>query len=208
MSFKQIGLLTLGIIGVIVFGLRTHSAAVDEAYLDGFSAAQQKYRLAESTALRVQAQHWQRLLNTQILLANQTVKTLRAEKAATAKKAAELEEEIDYVTTTWTPPNADKPEAQPACMFTHGFVRVYNSAFGASSELATGMPATGAATGIDRAPQTAATADTSLQPSSIERADILRHATQAGQQCQDTADQLNSLIDYLKKQGQSHASAG
>lgn len=208
MSFRQIGVLTLGIIGVIVFGLRTHSAAVDEAYLDGFNAAQQKYRLAESTALRVQAQHWQSLLNTQILLADQTVKALRAEKAATAKKTAELEEEIDYVTTTWTPPNADKPEAQPACMFTHGFVRVYNSAIGAADQSASNLSATVRAAGVDGATSPTQTPDPSLQPSSIQRSDILQHITGYGQQCQDTADQLNSLIDYLEKQGKRHASAG
>lgn len=208
MPFSRILVLIIGLLGMVYFGIDAYQDTLKDSYDAGFKAAADACKEKNDAALLRAKDKIITNLQGQISLADQTVKTLRAEKADSAKKAAELKEEIDYVTTTWTPPNADKPEAQPACMFTNGFVRVYNSAFGASSELATGMPATGAATGIDRAPQTAATADTSLQPSSIERADILRHATQAGQQCQDTADQLNSLIDYLEEQGKLHANAG
>jgi len=62
------------------------------------------------------------------------------------------------------------------------------------------MPTALRAARIDGTASSSQTADPSLQPSRIERADILQHITGYGQQCQNTTNQLNRLIDYLQSQ--------
>lgn len=198
MHFKQIGVLILGILGLVYFGLKNYQSTLADSHTAGYNQAKAECKQRNDKALLAAKDKTITNLQSQIDLANNTVQQLRSDKSANAQRAEKLQQEIDYVTSTWTPPGSSKPEPQPGCMFTHGFVRVYNQSFNSASSSVAGMPAIGTATRADGTAPTTASTDPSLQPSGIDRADILRHANQAGQQCQNTAAQLNRLIDHLK----------
>lgn len=208
LTFNRVLVFLIGMAGALYFAHNAWQTALTDADKAGYDRAKGECREANTKALLTAKE--QELANTQRLLAlsDEAVKQLRLDKAATAKRNGELLKEIDYVTEHWTPPGKTSHEPAPACMFTNGFVRVYNSAIGAADHSASNLSATVRATGVAGTTSTTQTPDPSLQPSSIQRADILQHITSYGQQCQDTADQLNSLIDYLEKQGLSHANAG
>lgn len=208
LTFNRVLVFLIGIAGALYFAHNAWQTALTDADKAGYDRAKGECLEANTKALLSAKE--KELANTQKLLAlsDQTVKQLRLDKAATAKRNGELLKEIDYVTEHWTPPGKSTALPAPACMFTNGFVRVYNDAIGAADQSAANLSATVRAAGVDGTSSTTQTPDPSLQPSNVQRADILQHITGYGQQCQDTADQLNSLIDYLEKQGQSHASAG
>lgn len=207
-TFNRVIVFVVGLAGALYFAHNAWQAALADADKAGYDRATGECSEANTKALLVAKE--QELANVQQLLqlADQTVKQLRQDKATTAAQAGELQREIDYVTEHWTPPGKTAAEPAPACVFTNGFVRVYNSAIGAANHSGSDMPSTLRATGAAGTASATQTADSSLQPSAIQRADILQHITSYGQQCQDTTDQLNSLIDYLEKQGKRHASAG
>jgi len=200
LTFNRVLLVLIGLSGALYFAHSAWQTALAEADSAGYSRASGECTAAHTKALLAAKE--QELANVQKLLAlsDQTVQQLRQDKADTAKRNGELQKEIDYVTEHWTPPGKTAPEPAPACVFTHGFVRVYNSAIGAASDSSANLPAIVRATGTAGAASAAQTADPSLQTSPVQRADILQHITGYGQQCQNTANQLNRLIDYLQSQ--------
>jgi septation ring formation regulator EzrA len=138
----------------------------------------------------------------QLTTANTTVAQLQEQKKATEERNQALKEEIKYVTQNWIAPGKAAPQPLPACVFTDGFVRVYNQSITANSS-AVGVSAAAYSPGIQSQAETAATikASSDLQPSNLERADILQHITSYGARCQDIESQLNQLLDYLEQQG-------
>lgn len=199
-TFSRVLLVVIGLSGALYFTHNAWQTVLAEADKTGYSRATGECTAAHTKALLAAKE--QELANVQKLLAlsDQTVQQLRQDKAETARLADELQKEIDYVTEHWTPPGKTSSEPAPACMFTRGFVRVYNSAIGATSSSTADMPATLRATGAVAAASDTQAPDPSLQPSAVQRADILQHITGYGQQCQDTSNQLNRLIDYLQSQ--------
>ncbi|MBA4289354.1 MAG: DNA-packaging protein [Pseudomonas sp.] len=86
-----------------------------------------------------------------------------------------------------------EPEPLPACVFTAGWVRVYDEATGAS---AAGMPS---ATDTGRAAAQVAEGRAAEQlDSGISQRDVLEHHTRYAEQCRNTAAQLDLLIDAVK----------
>ncbi|WP_374980234.1 hypothetical protein PSGK_31810 [Pseudomonas solani] len=80
------------------------------------------------------------------------------------------------------------PEPLPPCVFTRGFVRVWDEATGAAMPAHSGGAA---ATSAD-----AGAAD--QLDAGIGRADLLRHHIRYAEQCRTTAAQLDALIDVLE----------
>lgn len=82
------------------------------------------------------------------------------------------------------------PEPLPACVFTRGFVRLWNEAIGAA------VPAAG---DTGRAAQAGADARALDQlDAGITRDDILAHHIRYAEQCRGTAAQLDALIDAVR----------
>ena len=212
MPFKQFAPYVLGGLAIVLVayaGVKISLAQLDAmktaSYQAGFAAAEVANANAVSTALVAQQKTLQAEFTRQLNTANTA--NIRAEKHALAQRARALEEEIDYVTTRYRTGPLAQPEPLPACIFTTGFVGLYNSAIGATA--ATGgntLPAS-SATGVtkrtDTAANAAATASTesdALRPSGIGQADILQHVTGYGARCLALEAQLNGLIDHLEKE--------
>lgn len=86
-----------------------------------------------------------------------------------------------------------EPEPLPACVFTAGWVRVYDEATGA---IAAGMPP---ATDTGRvAAQSAEGRAAEQLDSGISQRDVLEHHTRYAEQCRNTAAQLDLLIDAVE----------
>lgn len=82
------------------------------------------------------------------------------------------------------------PEPLPACVFTAGWVRIYDEATGAR------MPAP---TSSGRAAAPAGEADPAEQlDTGLSQGDVLAHHVRYAEQCKGIADQLNRLIDAVE----------
>ncbi|NWA40781.1 DNA-packaging protein [Pseudomonas reactans] len=86
-----------------------------------------------------------------------------------------------------------EPEPVPACVFTAGWVRVYNEATGASTAR---LPAP-AVSGGTAAPSAEARAADQLD-SGVSPSGLLAHHVRYAEQCRNTSDQLDALIDAVQ----------
>ncbi|OSO82666.1 hypothetical protein [Burkholderia pseudomallei] len=117
---------------------------------------------------------------------------LFAEKARHALQSDELKRRIASVTSQYRPAPDAPLQDLPRCVFSAGFVRVWNAAAGAD-----GVPATSAAAGA----VAAARADDALD-SGVRQDDILAHHVDASRRSRDIESQLNKLIDYIEGEKQ------
>lgn len=145
---------------------------------------QQQALIAQQQTLQEQYQH-------RVDLADQQVTQLRTEKATIEQQAHTLRERIAYVTHHYKPAPTAPAEVLPRCIFTRGFVRLWDNANGA-----TPVPTVTPATGANGESTAAGAADT---PSHVTRADLLENVVANGSRCQRIAAQLNALIDYLNR---------
>ncbi|MBB5017410.1 hypothetical protein HNQ59_000674 [Chitinivorax tropicus] len=156
---------------------------------------------AEHALITLQKQHADALLAaTQNALAEQTRLHAEADwlQAALSKaqvkhasQAQYVKERINDVTQVYRPALAQVDTPQPRCVFTRGFMRLWNRAIGAD------LPAT-PFTDEPADPTDAADAvDAGLQP-----ADLLAHLADYGQYCRNLAAQTNGLIDWTLETNQ------
>jgi hypothetical protein len=169
-----------------------------KAYAEADAALQKLKRLhAEEIALRAVVAERdaktaaQRLREAQVRydqLASELADTQRENRQTTDR----LTGEIARVTTLYRQARDAAPEPVPACVFTRGFVRVWDEATGAALP----VPAD-----PDRAAAPAASAGAAEQlDSGLGQADVLGHHARYAEQCRNTAAQLNRLIDALEAQ--------
>lgn len=184
-------------IGVIWLLLALHRSAVDSSYLTGFADAKADSAQVWAKAIKEQQEQLQTEFKRQLTNANNAVITLRNANREISQREQLLQQEIDYVTTLYRESAAAKLEPLPRCVFTAGFVSVYNGAISPNSAADTTLPAADITAGINRAPSAATVAD-ALQPSNISQRDILHHITGYGSRCQSIEQQLNQLLDYLE----------
>lgn len=130
-----------------------------------------------------QALYKERQLTT---TANQLGFQLLQERAQHAEDADQLKRRIARVTSQYRPAPGAPLQPAPQCVFTHGFVGVYNGAIGAAP-----VPAADSSAGAAAAVDTAEALD-----SGVQQADILDHITNYGQRCRDIESQLNRLLDW------------
>ena len=141
--------------------------------------AQSKAVAAEQARQREQA--WARR-------AEQLSAALLDEQQAHATSAQQLKKEIDRVTSQFRAKPGAPLQPAPRCVFTNGFVSVYNRAIGAD-----GLPANQPAGAVDATPDAADAVD-----SGVSQQDVLAHIVDNGQHQRDIASQLNRLIDYVE----------
>lgn len=179
-----------------------HRSAVQNSYFAGYAEAQADTADTWAKALQVQQQQREAEFTRQLNAANAANAAIRAEKAALAQREQDLKKEIDYVTTHYRAGPTAEPKPLPSCIFTTGFVGVYNSAIGVKPDTTATMPATGATQRTAAAASTATAISTpdALQPSGVRQADILQHLTGYGARCLAIEAQLNGLIDYVEQE--------
>ncbi|KWD09670.1 hypothetical protein WM34_29520 [Burkholderia ubonensis] len=113
---------------------------------------------------------------------------LFAEKARHALESNELKRRIASVTSQYRPAPDAPLQDLPRCVFTGGFVRLWNAAAGPD-----GVPAPGAAAGA-AAP---AGTDDALD-SGVRQDDVLAHHIDTARHSRDIESQLNKLIDLVE----------
>ena len=177
-----------------------HRSAVQNSYFAGYAEAQADTADTWAKALQVQQQQREAEFTRQLNVANSAVTALRQANRHIAAREQQLRQEINDVTTHYRQSPAATPEPLPECIFTTGFVGLYNSAISPSSAATATVPTADPAARANRAASTTATAANPtdpLQPSNIGQRDILQHITQYGGRCQSIEAQLNQLLDYL-----------
>lgn len=117
-----------------------------------------------------------------------------AEQQRTNRKTTDrLTGEIARVNDLYLKALDAEPEPLPACVFTVGWVRVYDEGTGA---IAAGMPP---ATDTSRAAAQSTEGRAAEQlDSGISQRDVLEHHTRYAEQCRNTAAQLDLLIDVVE----------
>ncbi len=113
---------------------------------------------------------------------------LFAEKARHALEADELKRSIANVTSQYRPTPEAPLEDLPRCVFTGGFVRLWNAAAATDDVPSAGAPAGTVAQ---------ADADEALD-SGVCLGDVLAHHVDAAQRARDIESQLNRLIDFIE----------
>ncbi|AOJ71031.1 MULTISPECIES: hypothetical protein [Burkholderia] len=128
------------------------------------------------------------------LRANRLAADLFTANAHHALEADALKRRIARVTRQYRPTPDARPEALPRCVFTDGFVGVWNAAAGRdAARLPEADPAAGAA-----AP--AGSADDA--DSGVRADDVLANHVDNARRSRNIEAQLNTLIDWLEGSGQ------
>lgn len=184
-----------------------HGSMLQGAYDKGFAQAQSDGDLALE---KLRLEHTQAELDQARRAADSAkaaAKRLNDEQARNDKLAADLADqqrthrkttdrltgEIARVNDLYLKALDAEPEPLPACVFTVGWVRVYDEATGA---IAAGMPPAND-TGRVAAQSAEGRAAEQLE-SGISQRDVLEHHTRYAEQCRNTAAQLDLLIDAVK----------
>ncbi|SFQ25268.1 hypothetical protein [Ectopseudomonas toyotomiensis] len=178
------------------------------AYRHGYDSAQTKGALAlEKLRGEYQEQELARARAAEAS-AKAAAKRLQEEQARNDKLASDLAEqqrqhrqttdrlsgEIARVNDLYREALDAPPKPLPACVFTAGFVRVWDESTGARAPAA--LPA---AADPERAAAQVAQARAAEQlDSGISQAALLGHHIQYAEQCRNTAAQLDALIDAVE----------
>ncbi|KWZ44878.1 hypothetical protein WS72_13435 [Burkholderia savannae] len=112
---------------------------------------------------------------------------LFAEKARHALESGELKRRIASVTNQYRPVPDAPLQNLPHCVFTGGFVRLWNAAASAN-----GLPSADTSAGAGAS----AGADDALD-SGVRQDDVLAHHIDTAQRSRDIESQLNKLIDFI-----------
>lgn len=182
----------------VIHGTAQWDQGYANASAEGAAALQTlKREHAEEIALRAQAaERDAKAAAQQLRKAYARLDQLAGELADTQRENRKtidrLTGEIARVTTRYRKALDAAPEPLPACVFTRGFVRVWDEATGAA------LPAPA---DPDRAAAPAAGTGAAEQlDSGLGQADVLGHHTRYAEQCRNTAAQLDRLIDALEAQ--------
>ncbi|WP_293934023.1 hypothetical protein [Iodobacter sp.] len=112
-----------------------------------------------------------------------------------AETRISLNRSIARVTTVYKTSPASSPQPLPACVFTAGFVRSWNSALASPANYPSASAPSSAA---DQA-QTSHSLDDDLAASPIQQADLLSNHIDNSLRCQGIEAQLNQLIDWHRE---------
>lgn len=194
-------------LGLLLLALWLFLSVLRDAYYTGYGKAQTEGALALEK-LRGEHQE-QELARAQAAEASakDAVKRLQEEQARNDKLASDLAEQqrqnrktTDYLTgeiarvaDLYREALDAPPKPLPACVFTAGFVRVWDEATGARAPAA--LPA--AADPERTAAQVARARAAEQLDSGISQAALLGHHIQYAEQCRNTAAQLDALIDAV-----------
>lgn len=186
----QAALAGLGLIAIttLVAGAGGYSLGHRSAQADGETALanlKRDHALQRADAVS-QALDKERRLTA---LANRLGAQLLLERAQHAQEADQLKRRIDRVTSQYRPAPGAPLQPAPRCVFTNGFVSVWNGAIGADA-----VPTTDLAAGAADAADPAEALD-----SGVQQADVLTHITDYGQRCHDVESQLNRVLDWLQE---------
>ncbi|MBP5144060.1 DNA-packaging protein, partial [Pseudomonas chlororaphis] len=188
----------VALVVIAVYGLHLNH---QDGYDQGFAKAQSDgateiANLKKTYALEKQAETARALADLQAeqTRGNQLASQLADTKDNLRKTTDKLTGEITHVTKLYRRAIDAQPEPLPACVFTTGFVRVWNAANGASTA-STAMPAQNAATSGTATPSSGAGATDELD-SGVGQTQVLFNQVRNGEQYGACRAQLNRMIDW------------
>ncbi|WP_052190896.1 hypothetical protein [Chitinibacter sp. ZOR0017] len=166
-----------------------HGYQWGRAHGDTLLAAQDK---KHSEQMLTQLQARESDLKTAIQIRDDLTQALSLANADLAEQRVQLARKVPHVTTVYRSAPDAAPQPLPACVFTTGFVREWNSALG--------LPEAGStAEGADQ--QTSKTESTDgLDASTVTQADILSNHIDNAIRCRAIENQLTGLIDWHRSQ--------
>lgn len=186
----QAALAGLGLIAIaaLVAGAGGFALGHRSAKSDG-EASLAKLERQHADALTGASEHARARERELTIRANQLGAQLIAERSAHTEEAGQLKRRIDRVTNQYRPAPGAPLQPAPRCVFTNGFVGVWNGAIGAAL-VSTTDPAARAADPADPA---------EALDSGVRQADVLEHITDYGKQCRDIESQLNRVLDWTQE---------
>lgn len=185
-ALAGIGGLVLGLtLGVLVEGWRLG------AQLEAQRTTYAEQREAQERSARLDAEQAAKALQAEQQRADALAARLAEQQRQHRTTRDQLQKEVTRVSTLYRKALGAAPEPVPACVFTRGWVRLYDRATGAELPAAPADPA-GAA-----APAGEAAALEQLD-SGVDQARLLAHHIDYAEQCRNSAAQLDRLIDLLE----------
>ncbi|AJO77500.1 hypothetical protein [Pseudomonas sp. MRSN 12121] len=187
----------VALVVIVVYGLHlNHQDGYDQGFAQAkANGAAEIAILRETHALEKKAATDRALADLQAEQAkgNQLASQLADTRDNLRKTTDKLTGEISYVTNLYRRAIGAQPEPLPACVFTTGFVRVWNAANGVSTA-STAMPTQNTTSGT-AAPSSRAGAADELD-SGIGQAQVLFNQVRNGEQYGACRAQLNRMIDW------------
>ena len=156
------------------------------------AAALSQLRTQHAVERELDALDYATKIRERTLVAFKLADDLQAERDAHAANRTTLEKRIAHVTQAYRPSIGEPAVSLPACVFTAGFVGLYNASIGLPERYAADHPAAGDADSPN------ATDPAAALDSGLIQADILRHIGAYGQRCLNLESQLNKLLDGLE----------
>ena len=185
-SLAGIGGLALGLtLGVLVEGWRLG------AQLEAQRATHAEQREAQERRARLGAEQAAKALQAEQQRADALAAQLAEQQRQHRTTRDQLQKEVTRVSTLYRKALDAAPEPVPACVFTRGWVRLYDRATGAE------LPAAPADPAGTTAPAGEAAALEQLD-SGVDQAGLLAHHIDYAEQCRNSAAQLDRLIDLLE----------
>lgn len=185
-SLAGIGGLALGLtLGVLVEGWRLG------AQLEAQRTTHAEQREAQERSARLSAEQTAKALQAEQQRADALAARLAEQQRQHRTTRDQLQKEVTRVSTLYRKALDAAPEPVPACVFTRGWVRLYDRATGAELPAAPADPAGAAAPAAD-----AAAAE--QLDSGVDQARLLAHHIDYAEQCRNSAAQLERLIDLLE----------
>lgn len=190
-------------VGLLLIALWLFLSALQDAYDIGYDKARDEGALALE---KLRGEHLEQELARALTAeasAKAAAKRLREEQARNDQLAADLADqqrlhrkttdrlsgEIARVNDLYRSALDAAPEPLPHCVFTAGFVRVWDEATGAA------VPATDPGRAAAQGPDAVAAEQLD---SGISQRDLLTHHVRYAEQCRNTAAQLDALIDAVQ----------
>lgn len=152
-------------------------------------------RLQHQVDTTINALDYATKVGERTLVAFKLAGDLQAERDAHATTRTALQKRIAHVTKQYRTSLDAPAQPLPACVFTVGWVHVYDSSIGLPERDA----ADHSAAGLDDPP--GATDPTEELDAGITQADVLEHIGGYGQRCRDIESQLNTVLDAVEQQG-------
>lgn len=151
-------------------------------------------RLQHEVDTAINALDYATQVRERTLIAFKLADALQTERDAHAATRTALEKRIDHVTKQYRPSLGEPPVPLPACVFTAGWVQVYDASIGLPERHAADHSAAG---GDGEADTTDPAAELD---SGITQRDILQHIGAYGQRCRDIESQLTTVLDAVERQ--------
>ncbi|WP_137971881.1 hypothetical protein [Pseudomonas sp. F(2018)] len=171
-----------------------YAKATDEGALalEKKSGEYQQLELVRAQAAEASAKAATKRLQEEQARNNQLAADLAEQRRTHRQTTDRLSGEIARVNDLYRKALDAEPEPLPACVFTRGWVRVYDEATGA-------RPAVSEAADPGRAAAQGAESQALDQlDAGIGRTEVLAHHVHYAEQCRNVADQLDALIDAVE----------